>query len=60
MNHNGNNFENNGFVWSAGEDGNSSHIQLNGGSKIVNGPLAQIRGVRFTNGGTVNGSGEFI
>ena len=59
MNHNGNNFENNGFIWSAGEDGNSSHIQLNGGSKIVNGPFAQIRGVRFTNGGTVNGSGEF-
>ncbi len=59
MNHNGNNFENNGFIWSAGEDGNSSHIQLNGGSKIINGPFAQIRGVRFTNGGTVNGYGEF-
>ena len=59
LNNNSSNFTNNGLVWMAGTNGNEAHLQNNGGSKIINGANAQVRGVRFTNGGTVNGNGEF-
>ncbi len=52
-------FVNNGLVWLTGTNPTAAHFDLFAGSQLTNGVNAQVRGIRFTNKGTVNGYGEF-
>ncbi len=59
FNNNSTTFTNDGLVWVTATNPADAHIQNNGGAVFTNGPTGKLRGSRFTNSGTVTGTGEF-
>ena len=59
FNNNSSTFTNDGLIWVTSANPADAHIQNNGGATFTNGPNAQVRGLRFTNSGTVKGEGAF-